>query len=167
MQGCRCDNFQYFLTQLGSRLDNLSVLVQGKTESSQCQLCYHWWHRRLSLWQPPVTPVTTTLSFWQISVSKGITFDYCLHGRSLQQTVVTYMLTENHWVFIVHPVVHITIINPTHSLTPYHHDILTQEYMYLNAKNTKGAVKASQESPRVAVLQPSLLSQWQNLTRTL
>ena len=29
---------------------------------SWCQLCHHWWHRRLSLRQPPVLPVRTKLA---------------------------------------------------------------------------------------------------------
>ena len=29
------------------------------------QLCRHWWHRKLSLWQLTVPPVTTTLSNWR------------------------------------------------------------------------------------------------------
>ena len=39
-----------------------------KTKLSWCQLCRHWWHRRLSLWQPTVPPVTTKLALWQLSV---------------------------------------------------------------------------------------------------
>ena len=33
----------------------------------QCQLCRHWWYRWLSLWQPPVPPVTPKLASWQLS----------------------------------------------------------------------------------------------------
>ena len=33
---------------------------------SWCQLCHHWWHWRLSVWQPPVLPVMTKLASWQL-----------------------------------------------------------------------------------------------------
>ena len=33
--------------------------------SSIWQLCLHWWHHKLSLWQLTVPPVTTTLSNWR------------------------------------------------------------------------------------------------------
>ena len=36
-----------------------------KRELSWCQLCPHWWHRRLSLWQPTVPLVTATLASWR------------------------------------------------------------------------------------------------------
>ena len=29
-----------------------------------CQLCHHWWHQRLSLWQPLMPPVMTKLASW-------------------------------------------------------------------------------------------------------
>ena len=32
------------------------TLAVKPREFSWCQLCRHWWHRRLSLWQPAVTP---------------------------------------------------------------------------------------------------------------
>ena len=37
-------------------------------ELSWYQLCRHWRHRRLSLWQPAVPPMTKKLSSWQLSV---------------------------------------------------------------------------------------------------
>ena len=37
-------------------------------ELSWCQICCPWWHRRLSLRQPPVPPATTKLAPWQFSV---------------------------------------------------------------------------------------------------
>ena len=33
-----------------------------------CQLCHHWWHQRLPLWQPIVPSVITKLASWQLSV---------------------------------------------------------------------------------------------------
>ena len=33
--------------------------------SSIWQLCYHWWHRKLSLWQLTVSPVMVKLPNWQ------------------------------------------------------------------------------------------------------
>ena len=38
--------------------------------SSIWQLCCHWWHHRLSLWQLTVPPVTTTLSNWSFVFSE-------------------------------------------------------------------------------------------------
>ena len=31
-------------------------------EWSWCQICHHWWHRRLSLWQPALPPGMTQLA---------------------------------------------------------------------------------------------------------
>ena len=42
--------------------------IHWKRELWWCQLCRHWRHWRLSLWQPPFPPVTTKLTFWQLSV---------------------------------------------------------------------------------------------------
>ena len=55
-----------------------------KTESSWswCQLCRHWWHRMLSLWQPPVPPMTTNLASWQRSVFK------CIYQKTI--TLIPY-----------------------------------------------------------------------------
>ena len=39
----------------------------SKRELSWCQLCCHWWHRRLSSRQPPVPPMTTKLASWRYS----------------------------------------------------------------------------------------------------
>ena len=38
-------------------------------ELSWRQLCRHWWHGRLSLWQPMVPSETTKLASWRLSVS--------------------------------------------------------------------------------------------------
>ena len=38
-------------------------------EYSWCQLCGDWWHRRLSLWYPPVRHVIINLASWRPSAS--------------------------------------------------------------------------------------------------
>ena len=45
-------------------------------ELSWCQLSYHWWYRRLSLWQSMVSPWTTKLASWQFSV---LSISTCWH----------------------------------------------------------------------------------------
>ena len=44
------------------------VSFTEKQELQWCQLCHHWWHWRLSLWQPPVLPLKTKLASLQLSV---------------------------------------------------------------------------------------------------
>ena len=36
-----------------------------KTKSSLWWICHHWWHWRLSSWQPPMPPMMTKLASWQ------------------------------------------------------------------------------------------------------
>ena len=44
-----------------------TVFTESK-EFCWCQLCHHWWHQRLSLWQPQVPPMMTRMeSDWQLS----------------------------------------------------------------------------------------------------
>ena len=45
------------------------------TRCLKCQLCRHW-HRRLSLWQPVVSPVTTTLALWQCWIFGDVFTDF-------------------------------------------------------------------------------------------
>ena len=40
------------------------LLSTENKRSSSWQLCHHWWHCKLSLWQLTVPPVTTKLSNW-------------------------------------------------------------------------------------------------------
>ena len=37
-----------------------------------CQLCRHWWQKRLSLWQPPLPPLTTKLVSWRLAFCQCI-----------------------------------------------------------------------------------------------
>ena len=48
-------------------MQNSFLDITEDQRSSWCQICRHWWHRRLSSQrQPPVPPVTTNLaSQWQ------------------------------------------------------------------------------------------------------
>ena len=58
--------------ELYGQLVFVMVLLLGTTEkhelSWRCQLCRHWWYRWLSLWQPPMPPVTTKLTSWRLLV---------------------------------------------------------------------------------------------------
>ena len=42
------------------------TLYTGNQKLSWCRLCHHWWHQRLSSWQPLVPPVMTKLASWQL-----------------------------------------------------------------------------------------------------
>ena len=72
------DSSQFF-----SRPVNLQMLMSGThllfvrfgthcTKKNQglswCQICRHWWHRIMSLWQPMAPPATTKLALWQLLV---------------------------------------------------------------------------------------------------
>ena len=43
------------------------VSIADNRELPWCQLCRHWWYRRLSSRQPAVPPMTTKLASWLLS----------------------------------------------------------------------------------------------------
>ena len=54
---------------------SINCQIPENPENSQlpwCQLCYHWWHHRLSLWQPVVPPAMTKLASWRLSFQTNI-----------------------------------------------------------------------------------------------
>ena len=61
----------------------LLLLHRKKMNLSWCQLCRHWWYRRLSLWQPWVPQVTIKLASWRYSALTG--------------SVITWVSVERPW----------------------------------------------------------------------
>ena len=62
-----CDETAYY-----KRITGLPTCSYTENmELSGCQLCNHWWHRRLSLWHLPMPPVTTNLASWKLG------FQFC------------------------------------------------------------------------------------------
>ena len=59
---------------LGHPTENLTL--------SRCQICRQWWHRRLSLWQPPMPPVATNLASCQLEGFCEGLFTTCASARS-------------------------------------------------------------------------------------
>ena len=49
-------------------------------ESWWYQLCYHWWHQRLSWWQSPVSPVLEKLVSWSLLLFGVSDFQFWLIG---------------------------------------------------------------------------------------
>ena len=54
-------------TRKHARITRLLNYIENN-EVSLWQDCLHWWHWRLSWWQPTVTPMTKKLALWQHSV---------------------------------------------------------------------------------------------------
>ena len=48
--------------------DDVIIKDIGYRELSWCRLYRHWWYRRLSLWQPPVPPVSVKLASWRLQI---------------------------------------------------------------------------------------------------
>ena len=65
IQSCHDANFVVTGGTGGCRYDNIRC---HQWRQSWCQLCRHWWYRRLSLRQHPVPPVTPKLALWRLSV---------------------------------------------------------------------------------------------------
>ena len=73
-------------------------------EFSWCQICHHWWHRRLSLWQPSVPPVTTKLVSWRLSVVRSVWSNMLFHRvlSCYRHCIEDFMRTgELHKSFII------------------------------------------------------------------
>ena len=43
---------------------NLGIDLYALTTECLCQIFHHWWHHKLSLWQPPAPPVAKELASW-------------------------------------------------------------------------------------------------------
>ena len=59
--------FSGFRAMIGSYYSSLTSCQHWNTEnkrSSIWKLCRHWWHRKLSIWQLTVPPVTTMLTIF-------------------------------------------------------------------------------------------------------
>ena len=50
---------------------NICTCTENR-DLSRRQLCCRWWHRKLSLWQPTVLPMTAKPASWRISVFSGM-----------------------------------------------------------------------------------------------
>ena len=97
----------------------LQYITENK-RSSIWQLCRHWWHRKLSLWQLAVPPITTKLSTWrslcfQCNAARGICscLAFLKHNKPCSY-FMGYILYNNKWyktvkqyTFALQMVVHI------------------------------------------------------------
>ena len=77
-----CDNSCYILLPVSC--------FSGGRRSSIWQLCRHWWHRGLSLWQLEVPPVTAGLSSWAGAKTRVSFHVWQLLVYALKSTVVWY-----------------------------------------------------------------------------
>ena len=62
------------------------ALVALKYRMIMISICRHWWHRRLSLWQPAIPPVTTKLALWY-NVRVSVFFDVDTKRRAGSVTI--------------------------------------------------------------------------------
>ena len=70
-----CSRFVFALLSCGCRIfSNVRTIKIHQYHSvslKKWQLCRHWWHRKLSMWQLTLPSVTTKLSDWQYFVFSG------------------------------------------------------------------------------------------------
>ena len=84
----------HFLWKILAIAENLELLW--------CQLCSYWWHRRLSLRQPPVSPVTTELASWWFSISLINTARVIYKGYFVCSKSNTKQTRSSRWWFHYH-----------------------------------------------------------------
>ena len=68
-----------------------------------CQVCWHWWDRRLSSWQPTGPPVTTKLAPWRQSFSVRVSSLYLCEKTNplIEKRPKVFRPLDISWTFIV------------------------------------------------------------------
>ena len=78
------------------------VNIHRKSKVVMMQSLYrHWWHRRLSSRQPPVSPLTTQLASWRLSVfTFSFQNSYC-HPMALWHTYRDIITLYLYWCRLI------------------------------------------------------------------